>query len=1127
MNLKESFKNPPPGYGTVPFYWWVGDPLTEERLKNQLEKLAEHSITGLQINYPHDCEGGVAYGHTYKSEPELFSESWWDLFGWMMSECKKYGISLSVSDYTLGIPGQGWFIDEILEEYPEMRGQLLKSHDICCRAHEMVRINLPVNTLAVSYHNDKTLVDLSQRGTGGYFDYMPEQDGIITLIFNDTIQYSIDPMHPQTGTEICDRFFGRFVERFPEEAGKGLNFFFSDELNFGIEGMLWNDFFRDEFYKRKGYDILPELPCLFHLVGQNPVKVRLDYYDVIIQLQVEHYFKVVYQWHEKNNMIYGCDHGGRGKVVNEFGDYYRTQSYNQGPGCDQPFLQYDIIKNKVASSIAHIYNRPRVWLEGFYGSGWGTTTEELCTAISRNYAMGHNLLSLHGLYYSTYGGWWEWAPPCNCFRMPYWEDMKHLLKATERLSFLMSQGVHCCDTAIVYPVAAVEGGIKGNDAVETAFECAEKLYRIGYDLDFIDYESIDRAHVKDKKLNISGESYKLIVLPSMVTVRFGMIQKLKAFAEDGGIVVIIGDIPRYSDCDTDIQPYIESLLECEKVFAVETAGGLLSLVETMLDKGITGDIDGDLFINHRRVGDQDIYFVHGLEKGREYLFESKGKPVCFNAFDGLTYELIYRCDIHGTYVTVPDLTHGFMVIVFDSDYGIADKSYTNIYRNKKLISEVMNLDGKWTFELQPCLDNQFGDFSLPQKDEIIGAQVRRMHHMTSDVFEYQEDRNSLRNVMYSYGEYYLFKDITGDTDKLVESVLGGDLDGFEPYEISMRYGKWGDPGNQGYHGLKGKVTDDYLVIGQAEKSPIGMDYIGDGRAFLTYVYTDDSCEARILSGTKKPDMFFINNKQVWDMNGIIELNKGFNSVLAIYNTPGRTHLLFAEKSFTPKKYPLSMSWFDNKAIYPMDCYGGRGKNYNHYIFSAPPAIEKMLMTCEAEPLVWIDDNEARVEKVSGNQYLVYPQETYMDVSNVTITIPKCIGKHGGALIHEPINLMCGRGLIDLGDWSEIDGLRSYSGGVVYGYEIQIVKDEGCNYMLEIDDLISTVSVYINNLHVGTKVAPDWSFNITDYICTGLNSIRLTVSNTLANHYESIPTRYQGDIKSGILGDVRIMVYKNR
>lgn len=64
---------------------------------------------------------------------------------------------------------------------------------------------------------------------------------------------------------------------------------------------------------------------------------------------------------EDRGLIYGCDHGGRGLDVAEFGDYFRTQRWNQGPGCDQPDLQKNIIKNKVASSIAHINQQSGPW----------------------------------------------------------------------------------------------------------------------------------------------------------------------------------------------------------------------------------------------------------------------------------------------------------------------------------------------------------------------------------------------------------------------------------------------------------------------------------------------------------------------------------------------------------------------------------------------------------------------------------------------------------------------------------------------------------------------------------------------------------------------------------------------
>ena len=78
--LARHFAAPPEGYGIVPFYWWLGDKLTKERIEWQLEKMRGHAVSGLQINYAHGYEGGRSFGLTLESDPPLFSEKWWELF---------------------------------------------------------------------------------------------------------------------------------------------------------------------------------------------------------------------------------------------------------------------------------------------------------------------------------------------------------------------------------------------------------------------------------------------------------------------------------------------------------------------------------------------------------------------------------------------------------------------------------------------------------------------------------------------------------------------------------------------------------------------------------------------------------------------------------------------------------------------------------------------------------------------------------------------------------------------------------------------------------------------------------------------------------------------------------------
>ncbi|MCX7010038.1 MAG: hypothetical protein NTY53_22825, partial [Kiritimatiellaeota bacterium] len=40
LDALPGFQKPPPGFGVVPFYWWLGDPLTKERLGWIAEQMA-------------------------------------------------------------------------------------------------------------------------------------------------------------------------------------------------------------------------------------------------------------------------------------------------------------------------------------------------------------------------------------------------------------------------------------------------------------------------------------------------------------------------------------------------------------------------------------------------------------------------------------------------------------------------------------------------------------------------------------------------------------------------------------------------------------------------------------------------------------------------------------------------------------------------------------------------------------------------------------------------------------------------------------------------------------------------------------------------------------------------------
>lgn len=1091
LDVLPGFKSPPAGYGVVPFFWWLGDPLTKERLAWQLKQMEGMGVSGYQINYAHSERGGRSYGLTYPSDPEIFSEPWWDIVGWFMSEAKKQGAAVSLSDYTLGF-GQGHMVDDLLREHPEVRGMVLRM----------------------------------------------DKEGKVAP---ETLPWSLNPMHPLTGKEYAERFFGQFEKRFPGEGGKGLNFFFSDELGFGVSGLLWSEKFPEEFKRRKGYDITPELPSLFKDVSPRTPKVRLDYQDVLAALSEEGFFKPVFDWHQQRGMIMGCDHGGRGKRVDEFGDYYRTQRWNQGPGADQPGLGKDLIKAKVAASIAHLYQRPRVWLEGFYGSGWGTTSAGFIDATLANYALGFNLLGIHGMYYSTHGGWWEWAPPDNTFRMPYWKHMKGFMDCQQRLAYLLSQGDHRCDVAILYPVAPVHAGMDGQGAVNSAFACAGALHAKSIDFDFMDFQSLDRARIVGTELHIAGNIYKALVLPGMRAIHHSTLTKALEFKRAGGMVLATGALPEASDRIGRDDPEVKAM-----VAELFPQGATSDLTTTIPFR----DYRGPGIVNHRRIGPRDVYAIYGAPKDSECFFRASGAVELWDPWTGNSKSLpVISQNADGTTLRLPLTGVEMQVIVFKP--GKPDISTDSTIREPL---STISLDGDWEFELMPTLDNRFGDFHWPPTDARIGAEARRMKYADeiSPDPRWKErdfDDSKWREATCGYGPRFwklgpLPATVDADAqlarlreiDPSVPVRIGGKDYHWQPYEFSWQYGIPGDCGRQGYHGLKIRVMDEFIGLGAIQHGHPACNRVAEKEGTRYYLWTSvDSQRAGatpLNAGGMLPSNAWLAGRGFDPKSPTIDLAQGSNPLLLRYDKPGRGWLVFGTSNKPPatardKPLPwntdLAMTWRNAPGRLTFDVRPNVPRPAGWYRFTAPPGLRGMHLPCKPKPRVWVDGKEATATGEPG-AWSISLTTPAVSAPVVAIRLDQLRGDYGGAAFSEFIRLDCASGRIRAGDWAKLGVMETYSGGAWYRQSIDLTAEQASNTaVLDLGNVVSSAEVRVNGQPAGIRTAPPWTFDLTGHIKPGTNRIEVLVCNTLANHYVTIPTHYRGSTVSGLLGPVKITI----
>ena len=860
--MERTFLSPPASHGPVPFYWWAGETLDRGRIAWQLDQLCDKGVRQTIISYPHHPDGSSNLG-----DPKLFSPSWWDLFRWFLGECRERGMTVGFQDYTLVEP----LLKAIGRENPGMQGGQMSCDARRISGNENVRLAAEPGTLVIGawaypLKNGVPRIDarisLADDVRDGVLEWAaPAGDWFVAQVFARL--NSFDPLHPQSGPLAIDKLYAPFERECPGEVGKTLNLFFQDELDFGCRMPFWSNHLFDAFSELKGYDLYPVLPALWHDFGNLTEKIRLDFADVVTRRMEDCYFKPIFDWHEERGTMFGHDNCGRGRIAEgraHYGDYFRTMRWYSAPGCDDPKLHGPrAFKGlKVNSSIAHLYQRPRVWVEAFHSSGWGTRPADVVAAIQEDFAYGATVVNLHGLYYSTLGGWWEWAPPDFHFRQPYWEHAQSLNGFFTRLSWLLSQGVRRCDVAIVYPIAALDAepadpalnGLvahMGNEALggletanpqpeDSAFNLGKHLFDRNCDFDFLDFESLERATPVDGGLHVAGGAYQVLLLPAMAAVRFSTLEKARAFVHAGGVVIAYGCLPKASDHAGRQDPALDALIaeifgstaEDADLEKSHPGGGKAFFVRLGREKvmaAIDASIERDvvstaaLQVLHRHLGDKEaIYLFNPTEHpvATTVTLRDSGRAELWNAWTGKIRDVALDRPL-----SFAARESKLLVIHRGEEASISDSPTTS----ETTVLET--LDGPWEFQVVPTLDNRFGDFSLPATDGMLGPQARRFRYADSldDDTAWQSaafDDCAWRETTFSFGPRLEFigpfppgSDLTSIENWLVR---GGpepaDHPAWQEYGFSTRWGIERDPfltdWLSGPHGLKGAVPDEFL-----------------------------------------------------------------------------------------------------------------------------------------------------------------------------------------------------------------------------------------------------------------------------------------------------------------------------
>ena len=821
-----------------------------------------------------------------------------------------------------------------------------------------------------------------------------------------------------------------------------------------------------------------------------------NYADVVTELAAERYFKPIYNWHASRGLIYGSDNEGRGTQPTRYLDYFQTEKWFTAPGNDAPSRGSSFTQTKVSSSVAHLYCRPRTWLEAFHSMGWDANGALLTHQLDHHIIAGGNLLCMHGLYYSTHGGWWEWAPPCFHFRMPYWPHMKLWLKYAERMCFLLSQGDHVCDIALMYPTETMQA-VPGTDASST-FAVSEELSSHGLDYDFIDYKSLQSASVKGSSLEVAGESYKVLVFCDTKAMHRETMEKVLEFRRAGGIVLAAGEVmPEIPACGA---------------LGVHSIKDISSSVKRLLNTDFrTGKGEGRVL--HRRIGDKDVYMLMNVENGDSVYFRSRGMLERWNAMDGTSEPLpVLGVDEEGTWIRYEGESGNSMLAVFSPGEPV---TATDVTCERETF--VRAVEGDWEISVIPTMNNRWGDFRLPASDGVIGVEAREFKYVSGG-----------RECVSRYGFGPYMETCEADCSAGIDDVELESLE-WRPYIWSWQYGVPDSPGSQGWHGLKAKVDSRFLILDK-----------GAHQFFRTGVLVPKTGYYRLVSEGVTPARILVDGKET--VPGEMNMRKGWHTLLVAYAYTKKTEyrlegmrgssvdrrdrgmvMFYPASSPEPGEYGM----YDN--IVASKWYGTE-----HLAYDAAGSPEECVLEFETAPGtramhfsvngrlcgVTVDGVPARfLREEKGWRVDLAPVNP--GVCKVRVSGRPVPGCPGAAFIEGPVKLDCGTGKVREGDWSQYGALRHYSGILKYSKDIDIA--EGLSSVtLDLGEVDATCEVSVNGKQVGILIGKPYSVDITAFVRPGANRVEVTVCSSLSNHYCTIPSPYRGKPHAGLIGPVRLL-----
>ncbi len=1164
----DNFKNPPREYSIIPLWSWNGT-LEPNELKRQIDLMMDKGVYGAFMH----ARAGIDKGET-----PYFSEGWWKAVETAVEYSNQKGFLACLYDEDKWPSGSAG--GRTLERNPKefiKKGLQYDTTRITGPAEYIVPDSDALKIFAVRLSSNDRFRASSQRDItdrkGDTFRIPRGDWTILTFTMIEDRDRQIDYLDPNAVAAFIDITHEEYFRRFGKYFGNTIPGVFFDEIFFRPNGrnvLPWTDDLTQTFQKRKGYDLLDDLPSLV-LNSENTARVNYDFLDEVSERYYKAWFEQYNSWCKKHNIWVTGHTEEYTDAYKRQGDYIKTIGSISRPATDNEEFRYgfpryiDSFKLKQVASAAHLHGQTRVGVEAMGGGGYMITPEEYRYGFARFGVCGLNFFIPHLFHYSidTADAVEDW-PPSWFFRNPYWKYFKPLADYGRRISFMNSQGHHICHVALLNPLTDQWiAGYNGDSDTRYFIEVQDVLLNGFIDYDIINPASLVAADCKEGKIKLQNEGYSVLVLPSLTTITQQIAEKIKEFVNDGGVVVALGRIPGILN-----RPGEENTVSMSQLFGIDSryARGEYYHVDIKSYKPYTSkknEKGGYAYYSSRMVnlpviakqhipeeiriisGDESILRFHQRQAGQVtfYLLMNESKTDTRYHLSFPDYGVSYMLDIETGEVTNLNCLAKDKRMEFVLDFKPWQAFYIAFVPGDKLVQNAdilasetesrqrlqsIELDGLWNF--------------MP-----VGKQI-------DDVWT---DNVSEETLALPVIKFYTVFGEQGDDRK----TPGYDDSQWATVILTGRF-------SQIRGGERYLSTWNACQIVSFDTSHHFPSLGGDTAVFKKTVNIEGNLESASLTVIADPSFrLLINQKQAGESRNSSEarsfdiasfLKAGENSIKVevprnksllvegyIQTTKAR-YLILSNKTWTVELDRGTENAFE-VCKPPMGSLGqaafpGRSIQYpvtGWYRQILPAGTQKIILPEYSGQLTFY---------INGKQFK--PVNGIIDLSSLKehtgiVLAIKCVFSQLTDGLQESLNVICKPEPVKLADWTEY-GLAWFSGRGIYSQEINLTEkyiNPETKIILDLGKVNWFAELWVNDKLVKYFPWGEFSADITDCVKPGVNKISVIVSNLRANEaywdtpdsmlenaragwwHQGSTDREKQRLESGLFGPVRLNAYQ--